>query len=134
MLGLLSAPFLLGGGRGAAKILLPCFLVPKGDQPTACTLALWWLKFGLTRVCGWGGVGFHTMFLLALVPVFLYLAALCMVVFVCVVRPFGALPRILDILARHTIFSPWFVVIPYSESGRKLCGWGGVGVSYPVSP
>ena len=48
MLGLLSAPFLLGGG-GAAKGLLPCFLVPKGDQPTACTLALWWLKFGPTR-------------------------------------------------------------------------------------
>ena len=39
------APFLLGG-VGAAKGLLPCFLVPKKNQPTACTLALWWLKFG----------------------------------------------------------------------------------------
>ena len=38
------APFLLGGGVGAAKGLLPYFLVPKGNQPTACTLALWWLK------------------------------------------------------------------------------------------
>ena len=42
------APFLLGG-VGAAKCLLPCFLVPKGNQPTACTLALWWLKFGPTE-------------------------------------------------------------------------------------
>ena len=33
---------------GAANGLLPCFLVPKGNQPTACTLALWWLKFGPT--------------------------------------------------------------------------------------
>ena len=51
------APFLLGG-VGAAKGLLPCFLVPKGNQPTACTLALWWLKFGPTekRVGGGGGV------------------------------------------------------------------------------
>ena len=43
------APFLLGG-VGAAKGLLPCFLVPKGNQPTAHgTLALWWLKFGPTE-------------------------------------------------------------------------------------
>ena len=47
------APFLLGG-VGAAKGLLPCFLVPKRNQPTACTLALWWLKFGPT---GREGVG-----------------------------------------------------------------------------
>ena len=39
--------FLLGG-LGAAKGLLPCFLVPKGHQPAACTLALWRLKFGPT--------------------------------------------------------------------------------------
>ena len=58
------------------------------------------------RVCGGGGVGFHTMFLLALVSVFLYLAALCMFVYLCLVRPFGALPRILNILARHTIVFP----------------------------
>ena len=50
------APFLLGGGGvGAAKSLLPSFLVPKGNQPTACTLALWWLKFGPTEVLGGGG-------------------------------------------------------------------------------
>ena len=48
------APFLLGG-VGAAKGLLPCFLVPKGNQPTACTLALWWLKFGPTEGGGGGG-------------------------------------------------------------------------------
>ena len=48
------APFLLGG-VGAAKGLLPCFLVPKGNQPTACTLALWWLKFGPTEPLGGGG-------------------------------------------------------------------------------
>ena len=47
------APFLLGG-VGAAKGLLPCFLVPKRNQPTACTLALWLLKFGPTE----GGAGY----------------------------------------------------------------------------
>ena len=52
------APFLLGGGGvGAAKSLLPSFLVPKGNQPTACTLALWWLKFGPTEGLGGGGAG-----------------------------------------------------------------------------
>ena len=50
------APFLLGG-VGAAKGLLPCFLVPKRNQPTACTLALWWLKFGPTESGGGGGGG-----------------------------------------------------------------------------
>ena len=48
------APFLLGG-VGAAKGLLPCFLVPTRNQPTACTLALWWLKFGPTEATGGGG-------------------------------------------------------------------------------
>ena len=48
------APFLLGG-VGAVNGLLPCFLVPKGNQPTACTLALWWLKFGPTKYGGRGG-------------------------------------------------------------------------------
>ena len=52
------APFLLGG-VGAAKGLLPCFLVPKRNQPTACTLALWWLKFGPTECPGGGGGGFN---------------------------------------------------------------------------
>ena len=56
------APFLLGG-VGAAKGLLPCFLVPKRNQPTACTLALWWLKFGPTETRGGGGgaVAFTTL-------------------------------------------------------------------------
>ena len=63
------------------------------------------------RVCGRGGVGFHTMFLLALVAVLSYTAVLFMCVRSCVVRPFGALLRILNILARHTIVSPSFVGI-----------------------
>ena len=53
-----SGPISVGGCRGS-KGLLPCFLVPKGNQPTACTLALWWLKFGPTeQVEGGGG---HTL-------------------------------------------------------------------------
>ena len=56
VLGLLSVrPHFCWGGVGAAKGLLPCFLVPKGNQPTACTLALWWLKFGPTEEGGGGG-------------------------------------------------------------------------------
>ena len=52
-----------GGGVGAAKSLLPSFLVPKGNQPTACTLALWWLKFGPTEVQegGWGQRGMDSV-------------------------------------------------------------------------
>ena len=50
-----SGPISVGGGVGAAKGLLPYFLVPKGNQPTACTLALWWLKFGPTGMLGGGG-------------------------------------------------------------------------------
>ena len=57
VLGLLSVrPHFCWGGVGAAKGLLPCFLVPKGNQPTACTLALWWLKFGPTETKGGGRV------------------------------------------------------------------------------
>ena len=56
VLGLLSVrPHFCWGGVGAAKGLLPCFLVPKRNQPTACTLALWWLKFGPTEGLGGGG-------------------------------------------------------------------------------
>ena len=76
---------------------------------------------------GGAGVGFHTMFLLCLVFVFLYLAALCTFVFSCAARPFGALPCILNILVCHTIVYPWFVAIPYSESVCVLAGgvgWG----------
>ena len=50
-----SRPIFAGGGVGAAKGLLPFFVVPKGNQPMACTLALWWLKLGPTEV--WGGEG-----------------------------------------------------------------------------
>ena len=46
-----------GGGVGAAKGVLPSFLVPKGNQPTACTLALWRLKFGPTEGSLGGGGG-----------------------------------------------------------------------------
>ena len=41
---------------GAAKGPHPCFLVPKGNQPTACTLALWWLKLGPTEKEGAEGL------------------------------------------------------------------------------
>ena len=47
-----------------------------------------------------GRCGVHTLFFLALVSVFSLLAVLFMCVRVCVVRPFGALPRIVNILAR----------------------------------
>ena len=67
------------------------------------------------------------MFLVCLVSVFLYLAALCMFVFSCAVRPFGALPRFLNILVRHTIGSPWFVAIPYNESVCVFAGGAGRG-------
>ena len=53
--GLLSVrPHFCWGEVGAAKGLLPCFLVPKGNQPMACTLALRWLKFGPTEQGGGG--------------------------------------------------------------------------------
>ena len=45
--------FPLGGGGGESA---PRFLVSNGGQPTACTPALWWLKFGPT-VTGAGGRG-----------------------------------------------------------------------------
>ena len=78
-------------------------------------------------IVGGAGVRFHTMFPLCLVSVLLYLAVLCTFVFSCAVRPFGALRRILNILVRHTIVSPWFVAIPYSESVCVFAGgvgWG----------
>ena len=51
------APFLLGGGVGAAKVCSPVSWSPTGNQPTACTLALWWLKFGPKEEGGCGGGG-----------------------------------------------------------------------------
>ena len=74
-----------------------------------------------------GRLGFHTMFLLDLVSVFLYLAALCTFVYACVVHPFGALLRILNILVCPIIVSPWFVAIPYSESVCMFEGGAGRG-------
>ena len=56
-----------------------------------------------------GRCGVHTLFFLALVSVFSLLAVLFMCVRVCVVRHFGALPRIVNILARHTVVSSWLV-------------------------
>ena len=38
-----------GWGGGATKAAPLDFWPPMGGQPTACTLALWWLKFGLTE-------------------------------------------------------------------------------------
>ena len=74
---------------------------------------------------GGAGVGLHTMFLLCFVSVFLHLAALCTFVFSCAVRPFGAFPRIFNILVCHTIVSPWYVAIPYSESVCMFAGGAG---------
>ena len=53
------------------------------------------------------------MFRLDLVSVFFHLAALCTFVYACVVRPFGALLRIFNIVVRHTIVSPCSVAVPY---------------------
>ena len=45
-----------GGGAGQQKVCSPVSWSLTRNQPTACTLALWWLKFGPTE--GWvGGVG-----------------------------------------------------------------------------
>ena len=47
-----------GGGGGKQKVCCPVSWSPTGNQPTACTLALWWLKFGLTEPRrGRGGSG-----------------------------------------------------------------------------
>ena len=71
-----------------------------------------------------GRCGVHTLFFLALVSVFLLLAVLFMCVRVCVVRPFGALPRIVNILARHTVVSSWLVnVLLFAFSLFPLCPW-----------
>ena len=53
--------FSRGGGGGGAKSLPPCFLVANGGQPTACTPALWWLKFGATEVVAGGGGGYLSL-------------------------------------------------------------------------
>ena len=43
-------------GGGGSKRYAALFVGPrKGNQPMACTLALWWLKFGPTESAGGGG-------------------------------------------------------------------------------
>ena len=44
-----------GGGGAAAKAALRVSWSPTGGQPTACTPALWWLKFVPTGAGGGGG-------------------------------------------------------------------------------
>ena len=46
-------PHFCWGDRRSSKGVLPRLLVPKGNEPTTCTLALWWLKFGPTKIQGW---------------------------------------------------------------------------------
>ena len=71
-----------------------------------------------------GRCGVHTLFFLALVSVFSLLAVLFMCVRVCVVRPFGALPRIVNILARRTVVSSWLVNVRlFAFSLFPLCPW-----------
>ena len=71
-----------------------------------------------------GRCGVHTLFFLALVYVFSLLAVLFMCVRVCVVRPFGALPRIVNILARRTVVSSWLVNVRlFAFSLFPLCPW-----------
>ena len=104
-------------------------------------------------LCGWGGGwGFIPCFSLTLSPSSCALWAFgvswslgcgsCLFTCVRIMRgPFGALLRNFNILGfhtygyvvqgvgslniLHTIVSPWFVAIPYSESVCMLCGWGG---------
>ena len=46
-----------GGGGGQQRVCSPVSWSPTGNRPTACTLALWWLKFGPTGRLQWGGGG-----------------------------------------------------------------------------
>ena len=50
-------PASVGEGRGQQKVYSPVFWSPTRNQPTTCTLALWWLKFGPTEPKGWEGGG-----------------------------------------------------------------------------
>ena len=84
-------------------------------------------SFPIARACVCvraGRCGVHTLFFLALVSVFSLLAVLFMCVRVCVVRPFGALPRIVNILARRTVVSSWLVNVRlFAFSLFPLCPW-----------
>ena len=100
-----------GGGRG----FIPRF--PLTLSLSSCTLR----AFGVSWFLGCG---------------------LCLFAWICMPGPFGAVLRnfnilgfhvvgvvralwALNILVRHTIVSPWFVAISYSESVCMVCGWGG---------
>ena len=104
-----------GGGWGC----IPCFSLTL--SPSSCTLR----AFGVSWFLG---------------------CRSCLFACVCMRGPFGTLLRnfnilgfhshayvvgvvrvvlALNILVRHTIVSPRFVAIPYSESVCMLCGWGG---------
>ena len=80
------------------------------------------------RVCGPGGVGFHTLFLLALVSVFLHLAVLSMCVRVCVVVPLAPSLALLTYLLAIPLFPRgwWaslvrlFIVSPLSVAAPYL--------------
>ena len=50
-----SGPISVGGGRGS-KRSAPLLPGPQGEPAHGCTLALWWLKFGLTEKGRGGGV------------------------------------------------------------------------------
>ena len=104
-------------------------------------------------LCGWGGGwGFIPCFSLTWPPSSCILQAFgsswllgCgsgLFACICMRGPFGALLRnfnihgfhvvgvvrgvwALNILVRHTIVSPWFVAISYSESVCMVCGWAG---------
>ena len=84
-------------------------------------------SFPIARACVClraGRCGVHTLFFLVLVSVFSLLAVLFMCVRVCVVRPFGALPRIVNILARRTVVSSWLVNVRlFAFSLVPLCPW-----------
>ena len=45
-----------GGERGAVNGMFSIYGSPTRVEPTACTLALWWLKLGPTKWVG-GGIG-----------------------------------------------------------------------------
>ena len=84
-------------------------------------------SFPIARACVClraGRCGVHTLFFLVLVSVFSLLAVLFMCVRVCVDRPFGALPRIVNILARRTVVSSWLVNVRlFAFSLFPLCPW-----------
>ena len=105
-------------GWGGGWVFIPCFSLTL--SPSSCTLR----AFGVSWFPGCGS---------------------CLFAYVCMRSAFGALHLkfnilgfhvvgvvrgvwALNILVRHTIVSPWFVAISYSESVCMVCclggGWG----------